>query len=162
VASFKPIELTVHFEGVAGKVGSETNATFSSSALQFAAVNIPLFGGSRNIRLPWILINDGLLDFVIVEPLTLAELHLLAKEIASRLESLAGPRSAESDIIEMGLLSLPGIRYYTARAAHIESSEPLEITLDGEVAARSPVTIRAAPKAVSVLLTKEAQAALGS
>jgi hypothetical protein len=52
------------------------------------------------------------------------------------------------------------LQRYQARAARIETPTPLDVTLDGEIRAQTPMLIRIAPEKLRVYLPAEARAAL--
>ena len=55
---------------------------------------------------------------------------------------------------------LPGVHRYQARTARIETPQGVDVTLDGEIRARTPVNIRVAQDMVQVLLPEDAHTRL--
>ena len=56
-------------------------------------------------------------------------------------------------------VALPGARWFRARAVEIETEQPVELTLDGELRGRTPAVARVAPGAVRVIVPASAAAA---
>ncbi len=155
---YRPVEVTLRFFGLLGPGGRETDAVVTCQMFEIAAVNTPVFGGGLNMRLPDVELYDRLLDFVVFESPDPHRLRATIEGVAAALARLpealhqrsthqAMQRSDE----ELGL-ALPGIHRYKARAAMIESAQSLDVTLDGEVRARTPVHVRVAPQPVRVLV----------
>ncbi len=165
VTQFKPVALSMRFEGVAptGHSASEpTAATGTTRALicpviQVAAVITPVFGGSANLRLPGVALRDGLVDVIVVEALELGHLRALLERLADAWMPAPAPPSSSAPKIEQVLTEeeLPGLHWFKARRAFIEQPEGLDVTLDGEVRARTPIEVSVAPDALSVLLPRE-------
>lgn len=57
---------------------------------------------------------------------------------------------------EAARFALPGIRHYQVRSVHIEAPSGVDITLDGEIGARTPAEVSLARKRLQVLLPAEA------
>jgi diacylglycerol kinase family enzyme len=158
LATYRPVEVTLRFFGVLGPGGRETDAIVTCQMFEIAAVNTPVFGGGLNMRVPDVEIHDRLLDFVVFEPLDPHRLRATIEGVAAALarlpEALHGGSAhqmAQRSDEELGL-ALPGIRRYKARAAVIESAQSLDVTLDGEVRAKTPVQVRVAPQPARILL----------
>jgi diacylglycerol kinase (ATP) len=163
------IAVSVQLSGVAVRTGSarpdtESNAELllAGDVLQLAVVNTPVFGGSLNLRLPRVDAHDRLLDVVLVEPPRLNNVSQIVEKLHLPLRPLrhlqpppadqkqgAESRPASDPYVDV---LFPGVRRYQARAVAIATVEPVDVTLDGEVRARTPIDIRVAPAAVAVLL----------
>ena len=164
----RPIAVSVRLSGAVVRKGSAGPAAESGAelllagdVLQLAVVNSPVFGGVLNLRLPGVDAHDHLLDVVLVEPPRLNDVSQIVEKLRLPLrppwnspppadqEREAGQLSASGPYVEV---LFPGVRRYQARAIAIATAEPADVTLDGEVRARTPITIRVAPAAVTVLL----------
>ena len=134
------------------------------SAVQVAAVNLPVFGGALELRAPDVRSDDSLLDFVVIEALDAAQLQFTVEALVAALGQLAGrfhgvqgatsasasvARAVSEDEAVMAL-ALPGVHRYKARAAILETREPVDITLDGEIELRSPALVRIAPEPLRI------------
>jgi diacylglycerol kinase (ATP) len=168
LATFRPVAVTLRFSGIGEPSGRDTDATdatdatITCEAFEIAAVNTPVFGGALNMRVPDVGIQDRLLDFVVFEALDPRRLRATVEGALAALTQLpealhhwsanhiANHMAQRSDE-ELGL-ALPGIRRYKARAALIASEQPLGVTLDGEVRAKTPVRVGVAPRPVPILL----------
>jgi diacylglycerol kinase (ATP) len=125
-------------------------------ALQVAAVNAPIFGGRLHLGIPDVAMNDGILDIIVIEDLNPAELVATVKEIATRDLARRKERTGDtpdeepagSDLDEC---FLPGVRRFKARSVTLETGEPVDATLDGEVRARAPLHLSVARSALQVL-----------
>lgn len=93
-------------------------------ALQVFVANTPVLGGALNLRLSGVVEDDRLLNVLVVE----------APEW------------------RLGAALLPRVRRYVTRAVVVETAEPLEVTLDGEIRMRTPLLVRVAERPVPVLL----------
>jgi diacylglycerol kinase (ATP) len=164
-----PVTVSVQLSGVAVRTGSarpdtesDTELLLAGDVLQLAVVNTPVFGGSLNLRLPRADAHDHLLDVVLVEPPRLNNVSQIVEKLRLPLRPLrhpqpppadqeqeAGSRPASGPYVDV---LFPGVRRYQARAVSIATVEPVDVTLDGEVRARTPIDIRVAPAAVAVLL----------
>jgi diacylglycerol kinase (ATP) len=158
--------------------GSEScwQVDLSTEVLQLAVINTPLFGGALNLSLPGVDPHDQLLDIFLVEPPNLqrgletvrafmerlrAPWRWLKIPAERRMDSKVSKVSKESKeskdrerqtVTLSGEMVFPGIRRYQAREVTIETTSPVELTLDGELRAHTPVRIRVAPAGVAVLL----------
>lgn len=151
-------------------------------AVQVAVINTPVFGGAMNLRLPRVEVHDRLLDFLILEamepPNLRATVQGLLDSLARMTEGMRrngisnawntslrtqphGMSSAEapgettettetSD--EAAGFALPGVWRFQAREAVIETPHDVDVTLDGEIRAHTPVVVRVAPDPVRVLV----------
>jgi diacylglycerol kinase family enzyme len=169
LSQFEPVPITIHFSG--SDDTSPASESVTCQALQLAVVNLPLFGGALQLRLPSAAVGNGLLDMVIIEALEPPQLRTLVEGLltaVSRLAERGGDAAVEpvsaparTDIDTALGFALPGVRRYTIRSAMIETPKPVEVTLDGEVRAQTPVLVRVAPEPLPVLLSSESRAARG-
>lgn len=162
-------------------IASAGQLSLATEVLQLAVVNTPLFGGALTLRLPGVDARDRLLDVVLVEPPHLANSLNTARAVMERLRASLGrrrhrtlpqpialdsPASPGAPVQQhqeredhtladlAGDALFPGIRRYQARAVSIATATPVDVTLDGEVRARTPALIRVAPAALAVLLPR--------
>jgi diacylglycerol kinase (ATP) len=147
-------------DGAGGAAPDEGgNLTVTHHVVEVAAVNLPVFGGGLNLRVPDVRGNDRLLDFMLFEALDdgqpdeSVESWLDAIGVARRRAAQRSP-----DRSERPLFTLPGLLRYQAREAVIETPEPMDVTLDGEIRARTPVRIGLAPAPIRVLVPGSASA----
>src|SRR5258706_3129884 len=174
---FQPVPVTLRLfgvvrQGAAGdRVGTDTDVIIMRRALQVAVVNLPVFGGPLNLRLPDAWLGDSLLDFVVIEALEPPNLRATVDGLFAALgrlrDGVFSGRAAPSDgaaasaeaseelTDESAGLALPGVHRYSARSAVIEAPSDVDVTLDGEIRTRTPVRVRVAPEPVRVLLPKE-------
>ncbi len=160
---YKPIPVTLRFTGTDPN-DPEGQTTVTCEAVQVMAVNTPVFGGTVHIRMPNVHLQDRLLDFVVLE--TPDPSHVLATvqglvealaRLADGMRARLGGEPAESQSQEqqengpLGFL-LPGVRRYKARSAVIETEQPVDITMDGEIRAHTPAEVRIAREPLHVLL----------
>lgn len=153
--------------------------TISCQAVQVAAVNTPVFGGALNLRLPAAQSRDRLLDIVVIEALEPRMLRETVERLFAALGALADrarilgaqpapetspseASSADESLLlteEAARFALPGVRHYQARSVRIETSNNVEMTLDGEIAARTPAEVCLARERARVLLPGEEKGA---
>jgi diacylglycerol kinase family enzyme len=184
---FEPVSVTLRLSGVKrtnGQVAQGERGTqgtqsdppddtlaLECKAVQVAIVNLPVFGGPLNFQLPSVGPRDRLLDFVVIEAL---EPHPLRETVDNLLAALGRLRDtlfptaahshgeADAGLTDEALgLALPGVHRFQAREAIVETPHGVDVTLDGEIRARTPVYVRLAPAAVRVLLSRESRRALG-
>ena len=138
--------------------------------MQIAVVNLPVFGGAFGWRAPGTVGDDNLLDFFLIEAMDQGSLRATIAGLTTGLERLASrvrgaPQApdatsgAQSDAPDATTgaepfgFALPGVRRFRARAAVISApneSAPLDITLDGELRAQTPILVRIAPRRLQV------------
>lgn len=178
VRQFRPLPLTLRFREArelgpvvpgAQRPHAQEHMMVRLNVVQIAVVNLPVFGGGLNLRVPGVALHDRLLDFVVIEafdPVGIREivegwigaLARLAERIGAAQEAREGREAVdrgtaqEAQRQEAENFALPGVRRFQARSAVIESPHTLDVTLDGEIRARTPVEIRVAPEPVRVLL----------
>jgi diacylglycerol kinase family enzyme len=128
------------------------NLRVTHHALQVAAVNLPVFGGALNLRMPEVTHRDGLLDVVVFEALEDLDLGARVEHWLTALRGLPEGGEPASERAEADLFSLPGVLRYQAEQVVIETPQPVDVTLDGELRAATPVLVCAAPRLVRVLL----------
>jgi diacylglycerol kinase (ATP) len=158
VAHAQVLPVTLHLWGVrhtsaaAQQPDAAGNLRVTHHALQVAAVNLPVFGGALNLRMPEVHDRDGLLDVVVFESLEDLDLKARVEHWLTALRGLPESGVPASEPAEADLFSLPGVLRYQAEQAVIETPQPVDVTLDGELRAATPVLVRAAPRLVRVLL----------
>jgi diacylglycerol kinase (ATP) len=166
VAHMQALLVKLHLTGVVrtSVAAPQPDATgtlvVSHSALQVAVVNLPTFGGALELRLPDMHESDGLLDVVVLEaPLSIDLGGYIERWLTAHqaLPDASAPDATVPSALAQDLLSLPGVQRYQARGLAIETSEPVDVTLDGELRARTPVEVHVAPRPLKVILpAKEA------
>lgn len=152
---FHPIDVRLRLFGMEG-VDDET--VIESHAMQVSIVNTSVFGGRMGVRLPDVRLHDRQLDFMLVEAADARRLRQTIQRL------LASPNAAEERPEEPDQpghqgepAHLPGVRRFRARAAIIETPEPVDVTLDGEIRTHTPVLVRVAPQSLRVLVTPQAK-----
>lgn len=141
---------------------SRWQVSLSTKVLQLAVINTPLFGGALNLSLPGVDAHDQLLDVFLVEPPNLERGLDTARALMERLRAPwrwlqapaeRGREGRERQSVDVsGEMVFPGIRRYQAREVSIQTTPPVELTLDGELRAHTPVRIRVEPAHMLVLL----------
>lgn len=127
LARWRSARFEVSLDGGAG-------GSFSFSGYTVAAANSSTYGGGM-LMAPGARLDDGLLDVVMVG-------HV------SRLRFLANlPRVFRGTHVE-----LPEVQVHRAAEVEISADRPFEVYADGDPLASLPVTVRALPGAVRVLL----------
>ncbi len=169
LSRFEPVPVTLRLMGAvnASAPTSLDEHTVTFRAIQIAVVNLPVFGGGMNLRLPDAGPRDRLLDFIVIEALDAQQLRTTIEGLLAALTQLTSGARRAGETAEDGTaraepadkanhFALPGVRRYQARAAVIETPEHVDVTLDGEVRSRTPVLLRVASEPLSVLLPAEA------
>lgn len=176
---FEPVPVVLRLTGVAPNernghpVGSADDLVITRRVVQIAVVNLPVFGGAINLRLPGGGTQRHLFDLVLIEALEpgalratvdglLAQLSRLAETLRGGAEEQTLEQQAAAPHVAAIGAGLPGVERFHASAATIESREGVDITLDGEIRARTPVHIRVAQDMVHVLLSEEARKRLNA
>ncbi|HEY7355030.1 MAG TPA: diacylglycerol kinase family protein [Ktedonobacterales bacterium] len=121
----------------------EAGQPYHYQALQVAVINSPIFGGQFEFALAGCELQDHLLDILIVERFDLRQL-LAAAQMAFT-PPVNGRREAISQ-------HFPGIRHVKARQVTIETAEPMDVTLDGELRGRTPILATSAERALKVIV----------
>ncbi len=147
LSHFTPIPVTLTIEGMEGQPEGVTQ-TISANLTLLAAINLPVFGGWLGLRLPTVLENDRLLDFILIDAPALPDLVNLAAALGNFLVALTGGER-ETTPPEIG--ALPGGRWFRARSVTITTPDPVEITLDGELRGHTPAIARVAERPARVL-----------
>lgn len=180
LAHLQPVPVTLRLSGVKNGSGQQTaeEQVVTLQVLQIAVVNTPVFGGGLNLRLPNVRLRDDLLDFVVIEALDpnvlrntveglFAALNTAGEAMRERLSQITQQRTDQDQPVSQARaageatgFALPGVRRFKARSAIIETLEPLDLTLDGEIRAHTPAQICVAPNPLRILLPVEAHAAL--
>lgn len=183
LSHFQPVPVTLRISGMRRGLRSAETSSMNSRPLsgdtqlveckvvQVAAVNTPVFGGAMNLRLPAATTDDRLLDMVIIEALEPQYLRRTVEGLLTALERLreriwpgaaqeaahgSAPAATESDEA-VADLTLPGVHYFQAREVTIETAQEMDVTLDGELRARTPAYVRVAPQRIRVFVAKEQQ-----
>jgi diacylglycerol kinase family enzyme len=146
---------------------TSSQVSLTTEVLELAVVNTPLFGGTLNLSLPGVDVHDHLLDVFLFESPRLDKSLDSARSVIQRLRSLLNRQTGQGPIplleqegeghslADLAADTLfPGIRRYQAQAISIETAAPVQLTLDGEVCAKTPVQIQVEPAALTVLLPR--------
>jgi diacylglycerol kinase family enzyme len=182
LTQFQPVPVTLRLFGAVRQgadgdlVETGGDVIVMRRVLQVAVVNLPVFGGPLNLRLPDAWLGDSLLDFVVIEALEPPSLRATIDGLfaalgrlrdgvfSARAEPAEGAPSADAAPAELtdetAGLALPGVHRYCARSAVIETPSDVDVTLDGEIRTHTPVHVRVAPEPVRVLLPAEVRARL--
>ncbi len=154
LSNAQPMEFTLTFHGPACALAPEEaeheiepDRPYHYQALQVAVINSPVFGGPMEFALAGVELHDHLLDMLIVENFDLRQL-LAAAQIALT-PTKDGRRAAVSS-------RFPGIHHVKAREVIIETAEPADVTLDGELRGRTPILVSSVARALHVLVPKPA------
>jgi len=114
--------------------GAENKPEFKGRGLLAAALNTPSYGSGVRLA-PDAQVDDGLLDFVVLERLSNLEI----------LRLLPG-------LLFTGKLKTKRIKRFRAARAQVRTEEPIAFHGDGEVEGATPVTIEVEPKALRMLV----------
>lgn len=144
---FTPVPITLTIEGMEGQPEGVTQTITANVAL-LAAINLPVFGGWLELRLPVVREDDRLLDFFVVEAPETSDLAWLTAVLDGLLTALTG---SERDTTRPAGVTLPGGRWFRARSVAITTPEPVDITLDGELRGRTPAIARIATRPIRML-----------
>lgn len=172
LTQFEPVPIVLTLSGVAPngrngqQLGPQEDLIIMRRVVQVAVVNLPVFGGAINLRLPGSGSQRHLFDIVLIEALETRALRatldgLLAQLGRLRENLFGGEGQAEDEtaiaehVAAVGS-GLPGVHRYRASSARIETPQGVDVTLDGEIRARTPVHIRVAQNMVRVLLPENA------
>jgi len=166
---FQPVPVTIQATDLQGMPSSSATAV-TCPVLQLAVVNLPLFGGALQLRVPGVQIGNGLLEVLLIEALEPPQLHTLIEgllaavgRLTQRMRRVAVEQApaTPADTDESLGFALPGVHRITTPSIRIETPEPVGVALDGEVRARTPLLAHVAAAPLAVLLSVEARAALG-
>lgn len=175
MAHFEPVHVSLRFSGARtlGLDGIWRAATgdleVAYRAVQVAVVNMPIFGGAMNLRMPGVDMHDRLLDVLVIEALEPPTLRRTIVGLVDALEKLgesfqswyrpqngvaargqATERAVTAD--ELAVQGLPGVRRYQASDVLVRTPRHVDVTLDGEIRAHTPIHVRIAPEPIRVLL----------
>lgn len=121
----------------------EPGQPYHYQALQVAVINAPVFGGQFEFTIAGVELHDHLLDILIVERFDLRQL-LAAAQMA-----LAPSRDGRREAVSR---SFPGIHHIKARQVLIETAQPVDVTLDGEIRGRTPILVSSAARALKIIV----------
>jgi YegS/Rv2252/BmrU family lipid kinase len=121
----RPFECTLEYDGVPKTL----------RAVQVTVSNAPAFGGALGMRVPGATMTDGLLDVIVVEPLSRPRRALAAGRAA-----LGKPKP------------LHGVHTARVRSLRISASDRQDITLDGEPSGELPAVIEAQRNSIQVVV----------
>ena len=149
----EPVPITLHLADATDRPPT----TITCEALQLAVINLPIFGGALKLRLPGAQVGNGELDIVVIEAVEAPRLKTLVEGLLAELARF----SEHGDPADETTMKLPGVNRYRVRSAAIESPEPVQVTLDGELRAKTSLRVAVMSKALQVLLSPQAREALG-
>ncbi len=102
--------------------------------LHLSVINAPVFGGRLGLRIAGSDMDDRRLDVLALENVPLGRLALAALPVLLRRQPQVG-----------------GVRLYHVRRLGVHVDQPVEVTLDGEIAGRLPGTFLLAAEALRVV-----------
>lgn len=149
--SFQPMDFTLTFHSPACPLVREDliedeiepERPYHYQALQVAVVNSPVFGGQLGFSLAGVEVDDHLLDILIVERFHPGQVVAAAQTaLASPINGWREARSSE----------FPGIHHIKAHGVTIHTTEPADVTLDGEIRGRTPIHVVSAARALKVIV----------
>src|SRR4029450_2460746 len=85
VTQFAPVPITIHLSHSNGTEVTEAATSLTCQAVQLAMVNLPLFGGALQLRLPGAGGGSGVLDMVIIEALEPLQLRAVVERLLAAL-----------------------------------------------------------------------------
>jgi diacylglycerol kinase (ATP) len=127
-------------------------------AILGAVMNAPLFGGAFEITLPGASVYDGLLDIIVIEEF---DLDNLASNLArffrnQKPDEQASTRQRDEHntrLAQAELSFIPSIHHLRAKSVIMStSSDPQDITLDGEIRGQTPTLLRIADRQLHVIV----------
>jgi undecaprenyl-diphosphatase len=124
----QPFECTLEHDGIRQ----------TRRAVQVCVSNAPAFGGVLGMRVPGAAMTDGLLDVIVVEPLTRPR---RAFAVGRAAVGHPGP--------------VHGVHTAKVRAIRISAADRQQLTLDGEVIGELPAAIEARPQAIRVIVPQQ-------
>jgi len=171
VAARDALDIQLEFEGLAIPQASQSAQGDASltlttpeiltslrcRALQVAVINTPIFGGQREFAIAGSSFEDHLLDIVVLEYL---DTGALGKNIARYFD----PRARIKAPLARGerrtfthhpaeLSGIPGMHHVQARGVTITtSSDPREVTFDGEVRGQTPIYVHVVDNQLRVMI----------
>jgi len=114
--------------------GAGNAPEFSGRALFAAALNTPSYGGGVRLA-PDAIMDDGLVDFVVLERLTPLEILGLLPRLWLK-----------------GQLTTKRVKRFRAASARVTAAVPVRFHGDGELLGTTPVSIEVEPKALKILV----------
>jgi len=152
------LDVGLRFEGLSfppDRTAKQANDTeqllaLSYRALQITVINAPIFGGQWKLSVPNASISDRLLDIVVIEEI---EFDRLNAALTHFFTSFRQYRASNGPALHPAeLSSIPGIHHFQARGVLIStSSDPRDVTLDGEVRGQTPMYVHMADERLRVL-----------
>lgn len=157
VTRYHPIDVTLRLFGLEGE-DENAEQVIHSQAVQVSIVNTPVIGGRMGVRLPDISLQDRQLDFLLIEALDAQQLRHTVEQLLAALGGLSA-RQDQVPASEPGaqVPHLPGVRRFRARAAILETTEAVDVTLDGEIRTHTPAFVRVAQHQLRVLVSPQAK-----
>jgi len=157
----RPIGVTLRFAGMSGAAEDAVVEVRRETTL-LLAINLPIFGGRMGLRFPGVRTDDRLLDVIVIEAPeprnALASFAAALEALAGAAQLLWGARDASAEepaaahpVQHPAGVALPGARWYRARAIEIETEQPADLTLDGELRGRTPAVARVAPQGIQII-----------
>ena len=165
VTYYQPVDVTLRLYGMEG-ADETAEMLIKSRVVQVSVVNTPVFGGKIGVRLPDISLRDRLLDFMLIEAVEVQQLRIIVQRLLDAIILAPGPANppnpATSATQPPGspVAHLPGVRRFRARAAIIETSDAVDVTLDGEIRTHTPALVRVGPQRLRVLASPHAKTLL--
>jgi diacylglycerol kinase (ATP) len=121
----------------------EPEHPYHYQALQVAVLNSPVFGGQMEFALAGVEMDDHLLDILVVERFHPGQL------VSGALTILTPPKNGRR---EARSSEFPGIHHVKAHGVTIQTAEPADVTLDGEIRGRTPIYVVSAARALTVIV----------
>lgn len=163
------LDVTLQFEGLSMprdntaapdlSNGIITPYTLRCRALQVTVINAPIFGGQWGLALPYVSLNDRLLDIVVIEEIEFGRINSALMRLFG-----AHPQDNPSNTIEMSepaplpghhpanLTTIPGLHHLQAKGVLISTNaDPRDVTLDGEVRGQTPMYVHVAEERLRVM-----------
>lgn len=125
--------LGFHSLRVRALIGTGPQVEINANALVLAVLNTPCYGAGLRLA-PQAQTNDGKLDLVLMEDLSILEILALLPSLAHR-----------------GELRTTRIRRFCVERVRIETDRPRSFHGDGEILGNTPVEVTVVPNAVRVL-----------
>jgi YegS/Rv2252/BmrU family lipid kinase len=124
---YRPFECRVEHDGSSRTV----------QAVHVSVSNAPVFGGVLGMRVPGASLTDGLLDVIVIEPLSTARLTLAVADTAV----------GRHDPVH-------GVHAFRTESVRISAAAGQEIALDGEVIGELPAEFQVLPAALRVVVPR--------
>lgn len=157
VAHYHPVDVSLHVFGLEGD-DEAAEKIIHSHVVQVTIVNMPVFGGRMEVRLPDVSMRDRQLDIMVIEAIDAGQLRHTVQQLLAAIGGAPDqPDGVSSDESEYEAPHLPGVRRFRARAAIIETADAVDVTLDGEIRTHTPVLVRVAPHRLRVLVSPQAK-----